>query len=950
MGEDAPTGAVDSNPERVLVLAPPSAQAELLRQVEAAGLAGSACSDLHELTRELAEGAGALLLTEEAIPGKQQALIEALWRQPQWSDLPTILLAGTDPFAGPGTELSASAWAMERLGNVTVLDPALRSSNLASALRSAIRSRRRQYQLRNKVAELNRSEERFRLVMDAVSESVWDVDIATGRTWISEAMRSAFGYGEADSVAHEDAWRQRQHPDDRARVADAFQRLLAGGGTDWRVEYRLQRADGSYAHVLDRARILRDANGAPVRIIGATLDISERKQAEEARALLAAIVESSGDAIVSKTLDGQILSWNSGAESLFGYSAEEAIGQHITLLIPPERHSEETAILERIGRGERVEHFETVRRSKQGREIYVSLTISPVRDAAGRIIGASKVARDVTARRLADETLRRQSQGLRLLWESASAMLTTEEPGTMMRALFARIAQHIQLDALLHFVPTEQGDAMTLASHAGILEEDARRIARLPMDASVCGRVAQTREPVVATNIQDSTEPLFQLLRDNRVRAHFCTPLIAEGRLLGTLSFGSHRRDAFDADELEFLQTISHHVTIACERWRLLEELRNTDRRKDEFLATLAHELRNPLAPIRNALQIMALTDERAGLEQARTLMERQLGQLVRLIDDLLDVSRITMGKLELRKERVTLASILESAVETSLPWIEAAGHTLHVATTPEPVFLDADPVRLAQVFSNLLNNAAKYTERGGRIDVEIARRGGEVVVTVSDTGTGIPAEALPSIFDMFAQVDRSLERTQGGLGIGLTLVKRLVDMHRGRVEVRSEGRGKGTQVTVTLPAVAASQAAESLSKRKFGATKYGFRILVADDNIDAADSLALMLRMMGNQVRTVHDGAQAIEEAEVFRPDLALLDIGMPRVSGYDAARSIRAQRWGARMVLVALTGWGQDEDKRRAREAGFDRHFTKPVSPAELEKLLALLTREPRDALATR
>jgi PAS domain S-box-containing protein len=949
MHEDVATSASGADSERVLVLAPPSVQADLLRQVEAAGLVGCACDDLHALTVELAGGAGALLLTEEAISGDVQALIEALWPQPQWSDVPTILLARTDLFAGEGTEQSASAWAMERLGNVTVLDASLRSSNLASALRAAIRSRRRQYQLRDKIAELHRSEERFRLVTDAVSESVWDVDIATGRTWISESMRSAFGDAEAEREAHEDAWRLRQHPDDRARVAAEFQRVLAGGGTDWTVEYRLQKSDGSFAHVLDRARILRDASGTPVRIVGATLDISERKQAEEARARLAAIVESSDDAIVSKSLDGTILSWNSGAERLFGYRAEEAIGQHITLVIPPERHSEETAILERIARGQRVEHFETVRRSKRGRELYVSLTISPVRDAAGRIIGASKVARDVTARRLAEETLRKQSQGLRLLWESASALLTTEEPGAMMRALFDRIAQHIELDALLHFVPTDHGDAMMLGSHAGITEEDARAIARLPIHESACGRVAQTREPIVASHVQDSQEPLFQLLRSNRVRAYFCTPLVAEGRLLGTLSFGSRRRDAFGADELEFLQTISHYVTIACERWRLLEELRNTDRRKDEFLATLAHELRNPLAPIRNALQIMALSDERAGLEHARTMMERQLGQLVRLIDDLLDVSRITMGKLELRKERVTLASILESAVETSLPLIEGAGHTLHVAATREPVYLDADPVRLAQVFSNLLNNAAKYTERGGRIDVEIAQHGGEVVVTVSDTGTGIPPEALPGVFDMFAQVDRSLERTQGGLGIGLTLVKRLVDMHGGRVEVRSEGRDKGTQVSVTLSVVAASRAAEARSMRKLGAGSFRFRILVADDNIDAADSLAMMLRMMGNQVRTVHDGAQAIQEAEAFRPDLLLLDIGMPRVSGYDAARRIRAQRWGAGMVLVALTGWGQDEDKRLAREAGFDRHFTKPVSPSDLEKLLSMLSREPRDAIAS-
>jgi signal transduction histidine kinase/CheY-like chemotaxis protein len=435
------------------------------------------------------------------------------------------------------------------------------------------------------------------------------------------------------------------------------------------------------------------------------------------------------------------------------------------------------------------------------------------------------------------------------------------------------------------------------------------------------------------------------------VRAYFCSPLIAENRLLGTLSFGSRRRDAFDPDELEFLQTISRYVTIACQRAHLVQHLRDTDRRKDEFLATLAHELRNPLAPIRNALQIMSLAQDGPTVEQARSMMERQLGQMVRLIDDLLDVSRISIGKLELRKERVDLASVLAGAVETARPLIDACGHALRVTLPPSPVYLDADPLRLAQVFSNLLNNAAKYMDRGGRIELEAAAGGGELRVTVRDTGRGIPPEALPYVFEMFAQVDRSLEHSHGGLGIGLTLVKQLVEMHGGRVEARSDGVGRGTEMNVYLATAPAPAPAVPAARRKLHSHAFAFRILVADDNIDAADSLALMLRMMGNQVRTVHDGAQAIEEAEAFRPDLVLLDIGMPRVSGYDAARRIRSQRWGARMVLVALTGWGQDEDKRLAREAGFDHHFTKPVSPADLEKLLSELTSGPAppDAVAS-
>jgi PAS domain S-box-containing protein len=661
---------------------------------------------------------------------------------------------------------------------------------------------------------------------------------------------------------------------------------------------------------------------------------------DRARALLAAIVESSDDAIVSKSLDGTIRSWNRGAERIFGYSADEAVGRHITLIIPPERHSEEAAILARIGRGQRIEHFETVRRTKQGRLITVSLTVSPVRDGAGNIIGASKVARDVTARRFADDMLRKQSQTLRLLWEAAAVLLTAEEPATMMQALFTRIAPHLGLDGYLYFAPTGTGDALELRSFAGLTDEQASQLARSDLSQSACGVAAARRERIVASRIQESREPMLEQSRRLGLRASLWSPLVAEGRLLGVLTFGTCRRDAFEPDELEFLQTVSHYVTVVCERTRLLRELRDTDRRKDEFLATLAHELRNPLAPIRNALQIMALSDEGAALEHARGMMERQLGQMVRLIDDLLDVSRITVGKLELRKERVALGAVLASAVETARPVIDASGHALHVAGTADPIYVDADPVRLAQVFSNLLNNAAKYMDRGGRIDVATARRGDEVCVTVSDTGRGIPAEALPQVFDMFSQVDRSLERSHGGLGIGLTLVKRLVEMHGGRVEASSEGTGKGTQVSVHLKAVSASPSADAARPSRLPrAAVRAFRILVADDNQDAAESLAMMLRMMGNHLRTVHDGEQAVAEAAVFRPDVILLDIGMPRMNGYDAAREIRAQAWGARMVLVALTGWGQDEDKRRASQAGFDRHFTKPVSPADLEKLLGEL-----------
>jgi len=395
-------------------------------------------------------------------------------------------------------------------------------------------------------------------------------------------------------------------------------------------------------------------------------------------------------------------------------------------------------------------------------------------------------------------------------------------------------------------------------------------------------------------------------------------------RVAGTLALARARREATRREEE--LKALA------------METLREADRRKDEFLATLAHELRNPLAPIRNGLQILRLgRGNHQAEEQARSVIERQVQQMVRLIDDLLDLSRISRGKIELRRERIDLAAAVQSAVETSRPLIEQAGHALTLSLPAEPVFVDADVTRLAQVFANLLNNAAKYTQKGGGdIRLAVEPLGREVAVRVSDNGVGIPAPMLPQVFEMFTQVDRSLERTQGGLGIGLSIVKRLVEMHGGTVEARSEGSGRGSEFVVVLPVPAVREPELRDGGEEPAGAPVPRRILVADDNVDAAASLAMMLEFMGNEVRTAHDGVEAVEAAAAFRPDLILLDIGMPRMNGYDACRRIREQPWGRGIAIAALTGWGQEEDKRQSQEAGFDHHLVKPIEPAALEKLL--------------
>jgi PAS domain S-box-containing protein len=367
--------------------------------------------------------------------------------------------------------------------------------------------------------------------------------------------------------------------------------------------------------------------------------------------------------------------------------------------------------------------------------------------------------------------------------------------------------------------------------------------------------------------------------------------------------------------------------------------LNAADRRKDQFLATLAHELRNPLAPLRNGLQLLKLAENDSGLiERTRHMMDMQLGQMVRLIDDLLDVSRINNDMMELNRELTSLHQVIRQAVETSGPLIDAQQHKLTIDIPKEEILLEADVIRLTQVFANLLNNAAKYTPRQGHIAIKVSRQGDWATVSVVDSGIGIPEELLAKIFDMFMQVDYSLGRAQGGLGIGLSLVKRLVEMHGGTVEARSQGSGAGSEFIVRLrTASQAAQAADSGTAEKEPARPVSRRILVADDNKDSATSLALILSMMGHETKTANDGVEALEVGDEFRPEVALVDIGMPKLNGYDTARQMRQKPWGRNALLVALTGWGQEDDLRRSSDAGFDTHLVKPVDVAEIVELVA-------------
>ena len=559
---------------------------------------------------------------------------------------------------------------------------------------------------------------------------------------------------------------------------------------------------------------------------------------------------------------------------------------------------------------------------------------------------------DIHDRKEIEERLRRQNERLHVLGDAAEALLAANgDPGQMMRDLFARVSEGLELSHYFNYAPSADGSALVLVACAGVPAEEIDAIRRLDFGQAVCGTVAMTRRPLSVNAVQTSADAKVQIVRRFGVRAYACNPLLAGDRFLGTLSFATNTRDRFSDADVDVLRTICHYVAMAKDHQRLAaeardraERLKEQDRRKDEFLALLAHELRNPLAPLRNGLQVLKLTEGRGeSATRAREMMERQLAHTVRLIDDLLDISRISQNKLNLQRAPVTLAEVVESAVETARPLVDAAGHELTVTLPPEPVVLDADLTRLAQVFSNLLTNSAKYTPQNGRIALDAELGSGSLVVTVRDSGLGIPADYLPRIFDMFSQADRVVERVSGGLGIGLALVKGLVEMHGGTVEARSDGPGTGSTFTVRLPvpARAAEPEPEAPAPDPVIARGAKRRVLVVDDNHDAAESLAQLLELLGNEVHIGHDGVEAVEAAERVRPDLILMDVGMPRLNGLDATARIREQSWSSSTTIVALTGWGQDSDRERTTAAGCDGHLVKPVLLADLERVLGDTTR---------
>jgi PAS domain S-box-containing protein len=638
-----------------------------------------------------------------------------------------------------------------------------------------------------RVAQTRTTESReiFRVTLQSIGDAVITTDIEGRITYLNGVGESLTGWSHADALGQplENVFRIVNEVT-RLPVENPATRALRQGIVVGLANHTvLIKKDGMECPIDDSAAPIRDEQGHVSGCVLIFRDVTVQRLVEREKAnrlhtarLLASIVESSNDAIIGKSLEGIVQSWNAAAERLFGYTAEQAVGRHISFLIPPELLHEEDQIIAQLKASQRIEQYETERMRSDGQRIMVSLTISPIKDDLGNVIGASKIVRDITDRQR--------------------------------------------------------------------FEDDLRRLAT---------------------------------------------------------------------------------------------DLSETDRRKNEFLATLAHELRNPLAPMSNMLEVVKRSNgDGETLKRAHDTIERQLAQMVRLVDDLLDLNRITHDRLELRRGEVELSSVVQQAVEVARPLIDAAGHRLTVELPPEPIYLNADRARLAQVFGNLLNNSCKYTRPSGEISLSARRSGDQVLVTVRDNGAGIPVDKLSSIFDMFMQVDRTAERSQGGLGIGLTLVKRLAEMHGGSIEAKSGGEGQGSEFVVRLPILQTPVHASSPVTEARLESSAPRRILIVDDNKDSADSLAMLLEITGNKTYLAHDGVEAVEAIEKHRPEVVLLDIGLPKLDGHEVCRRVREQPWGKDIIVIALTGWGQEDDRRKSEEAGFNGHLVKPV---DYDKLLQLL-----------
>ncbi len=756
--------------------------------------------------------------------------------------------------------------------------------------------------------------ERLRATLASIGDAVITTDIHGCVANMNAVAESLTGWTNADAMGRplEEVF-QIVNEHSRKSVENPAIRALKDGITVGMANHTILIAKGG-------AESFIDDSAAPIiskdgKISGCVLvfrDISHRIQSEksirDSESRKTAMFEAALDGIISIDQEGTIIEFNASAERIFGFRREVAIGKELAgLIIPPvyrERHRKGLAQYLMTQQGSVFnQRLELSAIRENGEEFPVELTVTPIPvDGPAHF---TAYLRDITQRKHSEKALRESEERFRELADNIPQLAWIADAGT---------------DGQVHWFNRNWFE------YTGTTLEEMKGRGWIAVHhPDHVDRVVQK----FAHHVKDGLdwEDTFPLRGKDGQYVWFLSRMKVirnkSGRIVRIFGTNTDITDARrTAEELR----------------KLTAELSEADQRKDEFLATLAHELRNPLAPIRNGLQVLGLAgDDKVTSELVRSMMERQLEQMVRLVDDLMDVSRISTGKVELRKERVPLAVVVNNAVETSTPLIAQMRQKLTIQLPESTILIEVDSIRLSQVIMNLLNNAAKYSDPGGHIQLSAEPHGSDVVVSIRDTGIGIDKGQLSRIFEMFSQVDHSMEKSHGGLGIGLCLAKRLVEMHGGTIEARSDGLGKGAEFVVRLPVVVEDVVTQVYSEVQLQTVKSNLRILIVDDNKDGADTLSMMMKILGNHTRTAYDGEEAVRAAIEFQPDVILLDIGLPKLNGYEACRRIKEQKNGHEILIIAQTGWGQDEDRQRTHDAGFDHHLVKPVDMTELNKLLA-------------
>jgi len=791
-------------------------------------------------------------------------------------------------------------------------------------------------------------------LIDLADDAIFAWDPDQGIVEWNSGSERLYGYARDEAIgriSHE--LLATIHPEPLQSVLD---RMAQRG--EWYGELRHETRDGRELVVESRQQMIQV--GGRTLVLETNRDVTDRRRAEGARARLAAIVESSDDAIIGMDLDGTITAWNQAAERMYGYAAAEATGQSIRLVVPQDRQDEESGVLDRLGRGEHVTHFETVRCRKDGTCFPASLSVSPIRDQGGRIVGASKIARDITERQ-------RATRHAALLAEIGVVLAGSLEYETTLKTV-ANMAVPAIADWCAVDILTEERKLERLAvAHVDPAKIDLARTIRSryedPSSPYSPAAVVRTGTPAIVKEISDDMivaaahgdEERIRLVRSLGLRSYMIVPLTAHGRTFGAVTLataGSAR--AYSDDDFRFVQDVAFRAALAVDNARAYEEAQTANRLKDEFLATLSHELRTPLNAIlgySRLLQSGMLKPERH--QHALQTVQKNATALTQIVEDILDVSRIISGKIRLSVQPVDLPRVVSDAVETLLPAADARQIRVQTILDPRAAPISGDPDRLQQVVWNLVSNAVKFTPKGGLVQVRLERVNSHVEIVVSDNGIGISPEFLPHIFERFRQEDSGTTREYGGIGLGLAIVRHLVELHGGTIHAVSGGHDTGATFRVRLPLMIVHQeqpverraraAADAVPMDAELPDLTGLSVLAVDDDADARTLVRETLEMRGARVTTVESAEDALDSLGRNRADVMIADIGMARADGFDLIRRVRQSPDPAirDTPAAALTAYARAEDRMKALQSGFQMHLAKPVDPAELVIAVASLAR---------